>query len=371
MQFVTATTSVSRPSSLRSLRRAAVAAVFALPATAAATSSSGAPAGHADRSHYVTFVERDGWQYRINTSSCRIAVKDMQARRARNAKVKDLRTGLRPGTLRCKSDAPDCISYHAHPDATSGSTPLGGFDWEAETDWESALQCAPWLLPGNDFYTWHWSGSNANSINLSPSSKRRFATRDSKRGVLLDANGSRIQWGPWQADERVGICRVRYLGADYFGTIIDVADARIKSPQRTYRWSSSAHKYVTTENVGSGTKCRVAFSTSSKGGAADVATFRHFDTLEREGSMRWSNYNPGATVPSDAAVLGMRRNAAVYMCRIRYEWRTAKNLTQGTQFRSRDYDFGYYVEGSNECVTPMSPPASIDSRRVQILRNPI
>ena len=350
-----------------SLRRAAVALALVVPTTASASGSQ----GHADTNQYVTFLERDGWQYRVHTGTCRIAVKDLQARRARNAKVKDLRPDTSPGTLRCKADAPDCISYHAHPDATSGSTPPSSFDWEAETDWESALQCTPWVVPGNDSYSWHWSGSDASSINLSSTSNRRFATRQRKRGVLLNASGSRIRWGSWQDDERVGVCRVHYLGADYFGTIIDVADARIKPPQRTYRWSSSAHRYVTTQTVGSGTKCRVAFSTSSKGGAADVATFRHFDTLEREGSMRWSNYNPGATVPDDAAVLGLRRNKAVYMCRIRYEWRTAKNLTQGTQYRLRDYDFGYYVEGSNECVTPMSPPSSVDARRVQILRNPV
>ena len=61
----------------------------------------------------------------------------------------------------------------------------------------------------------------------------------------------------------------------------------------------------------------------------------------------------------------------MYVCKVRLDWRAAKNLTQGLQYRSQDVVFGTYVEGSDTCVDQAGIDRPADSREIRILRNPI
>lgn len=314
-------------------------------------------------------MQRGALVVKLHTSTCRLAIKDTTTKRAKSVKVFDLTEGSTFGNLQCKPGHSGCITNHGTgADSWTPSFPSMSFDEERLQ--AAALQCSVGMLSSVDHLDWQWrSGSAAASVSLSQSSKRRFARDAYRRGVLHDPPSSGVDFGSWQQGAPLGICRVRFFGADYIGTIENAATDNFVSGQTTWGWSSSQHRYVSSA-LGTGTKCRVRFSNAVHNGVPDIGSFKHFDALRAPEGYRWSNYTPGAAVPSDAAVLGTRRNKAVYACRVRHDFLGPKNHTQGLQFRHRDNALGYYVEGSNECVAPDTKPYSSNTT-IQILRNPI
>lgn len=349
-------------------RLTALAFFVAVASPAVATAQ--APAGHADRSHWVKFMDKGPWEFRLHTGTCRLLVKDTAAKRAKSVQVADLAPQASLSNLACKPGKPNCVTNHASANATNPSASWSALSPNERDLQTAALQCQPWLLPGDNNFAWTWRGSNANTVGISVASKRRFG-RDRIMDGTLQTPGNWTKWGSWKNAAKKGVCRVHFLGADYIGTIEHKNTIGAHPQQKIYRWSSTAHRYVETSNIGSGTKCRVRFDAGSRNGVHSIATFKHFDALKAAQGHRWGAFTPGGAVPSDAAVVGARKDGAVYACRAKHDHKSLKNQTMGTQYRYQDYDIGYFVEGSDACVTPSLAATSSSAVSYSILRNPI
>jgi len=346
-----------------------VSALVVLAALVPASAQANSPVGHADRSQYVEVMKRGNLVVKLHTSSCRLAITDTATPRAKSVKVSDLTENATFYNLQCRPGKSGCVTNHGSG-AASWTPPISGLDHDEERLQTAALQCSVGMVSGADHFDWHWrSGSAAANTSLTSSSKRRFARDEFRRGVLRNPPSNAVDFGSWQRAAPKGICRVRFFGADYLGTIEHTSTDNAVSGQTKWGWSTSKHRYVSS-SLGTGTKCRVRFTNSSINGVPDIGSFKHFDVLRAPDGHRWSNYTPGATVPSDAVVLGTRRNKAVYACRVRETFFGPKNHTQGLQLHHRDYAIGYYVDGSNECVAPDTKPYGANVK-IQILRNPI
>ena len=330
----------------------------------------GSPEGHADKAYFVTFLQKGNWQYRIHTSKCQVLVKDTAAKRGKIASVADLTETSTVHNLVCKPGKEGCVNELAGTGATGwGSPPSLGFDDERLAD--AAMMCSKGLIATLPHFTWTWAGTDATSIDLAPSSAARFSQKTFKAGVLKSPPSAVASYGKLQLGANQGICRVRFFGADYLGTIEDAATIGHESGQTIWKWSSAQHKYVAASSVGSGTKCRVRFGTGSLNGVPDIGTFTDFDVLEAKSSYRWSNYTPGAAVPSDAVPLGTRRNKVLYACRAKHEHEGPPNFTTGTRYLFKDTQIGYYVEGSDQCIVPGVGTTNTSNVEIRILRNPI
>lgn len=339
---------------------------LAIPAAAHAQE----PQGHADRAHWVKFMEKGPWQFKLHTGTCKLLIKDTAAKRAKSVKIADLAPQASLSNLVCKPGRADCVTDHVSASATSPSTSWSALSQDEQKLEAAALQCSPWLLPGDELFSWTWHGSNASGVSLSTGSKQRFARSRIMDGIIK-MPGNWTKWGPWKNAAKKGVCRVRFLGSDYIGTIEDEDTIGAHPEQKVYRWSSTAHRYVETSNMGSGTKCRVRFGSGSFNGVHKIATFKQFDVLKAPQGHRWRTFTPGGVVPSDAAVLGTRSDGAVYACRTKHDFKGPKNQTTGTQHRYQKYDVGYFVEGSDTCVTPSKAATNSDAASYAILRNPI
>ncbi len=339
---------------------------FIVPAIASAQPAE----GHADRSHWVEFMEKGPWQFKLHTGTCRLLIKDTAAKRARTVQVGDLAENATLSNLTCKPGKPNCVNEHASSQATASSPPWGALSEDQRDIQAAVLRCSPWLLPGDELFSWTWHGSNASSVSLSTASKQRFARSRIKNGII-QMPGNWTKFGLWKNGAKKGICRVRYLGADYIGTIEHQSTIGADPQQKIYRWSSSAHRYVETSNIGSGTKCRVRFAQGIRNGVHEIATFKHFDVLRAQQGHRWGSFTPGGAVPSDAAVVGTQKAGAVYACRTKHDFDGPKNQTMGTQYRYQKYDIGYFIQGTDKCVTPSKAGSNSEAASYSILRNPI
>jgi hypothetical protein len=135
---------------------------------------------------------------------------------------------------------------------------------------------------------------------------------------------------PWTEIQPVGICRVRFEGADYLGTL-----RRGNTRGRVYRWSVTASAFVEAEHAGRGHKCHVRLSSSPNPPETGVATFQQFEYLDAP-ARTLTDYDPDAPLFARALPLGAQRRRPLYACRVERRYDRPKDTTLGKKTLRKD-----------------------------------
>ena len=179
---------------------------------------------------------------------------------------------------------------------------------------------------------WIWSGSPNASIDLSKGRGARFG--QTERRITYDDGPDK----PWTEIQPVGICRVKFDGVEYIGTV-----RRGNLRGRVYMWSADRGRYVETKHAGRGQKCHLRLSHSTSVSESGVGTFQQFEYLDA----------PQSSLVEDAPLrLGTHRGRPLYACRVVHRYDEPKDTTLGRKTFRRDTVWGYAAEGSRGCSVP-------------------
>ncbi|MEM6992474.1 MAG: hypothetical protein AAF721_18315 [Myxococcota bacterium] len=324
-----------------------------------ATASGGQ--GHADKSHKVVFSDNATYDFWVHTGTCRVARDERgDGRRVEFTNTHKLTDASTLDSGSCRSGQSQCFfkrntagSITRH---NSGSI-LSGHNVEQRVEL-AVGQCSKFMHTSNAQRAFDWSGANNANVQLSSANDndmgRIMAREDTYTGARVqEPNGAwsdtrRItKIGRWSRGVARGLCRVRFFGADYFGTI----RPRDADGGDTYRWSSSAHRYVETNTGGNGDQCHVRIIPNYNSGNGHIVRFKQFDVVRTPQSHRWAAFEPGGSVPSGAIPVGFHRSNPVYACRIIRETEVY-NHTRGVRIVRREPFLGWYRHGTHDCVTP-------------------
>lgn len=198
---------------------------------------------------------------------------------------------------------------------------------------------------------WVWSEHPNASIDLSPGARARFG--QTQRRVVYD-DGPQM---PWTEIQPVGICRVRFEGADYLGTL-----RRGNTRGRVYRWSVTASAFVEAEHAGRGHQCHVRLSSSPNPPETGVATFQQFEYLDAP-ARTLTDYDPDAPLFARALPLGAQRRRPLYACRVERRYDRPKDTTLGKKTLRKDIVWGYVTDAGPGCMIPdVASPVTIGVR---------